>query len=396
MNKKVLPVLMVFFAMGFGDVVGPIVGLAKDTFNLSYATAQLLPLVGFIMFFLLSLPMGILQDRKGKKLVINIGLATATLGLIIPLCIGMYGKFVPNPESMSQFYFLMTAILLLCGGAAILQVAGNAVMKDVSDDGKFSGNLSLANGIKAIGSSLGFLVPPFAAKFLGLDWSVLFPIYCVLVIVTFIWFNSAGIEEKKQDAGGTASIASCFKLLFSNRYVLMMVLTIFLYVGAEVCVSSSTPMLLKEYFGFGVNALTVSWALFFLPILFGRLLGPVVLRYITPQKFFVITIAMAIVGVLCVFTKNYYLCLIGTFLVGAGYANTFPLAYSITVDSMPEKNNELAGLMVSAICGGALIPPVMGFVADRAGLVAAYVIPLICLVYIMFVALYNSKKAVAK
>ena len=75
--KRAWPVFLVFLAMGFGDVVGPLVGLVKKTFELSNFTAQLLPMTGFLMFGLLSVPMGLVQDRKGKKVVLMAGLALA-------------------------------------------------------------------------------------------------------------------------------------------------------------------------------------------------------------------------------------------------------------------------------------------------------------------------------
>jgi fucose permease len=393
MNKKVWPVLMVFFAMGFGDVVGPIVSLAKDTFNLSYKVAGLLPMVGFIMFFLLSIPFGLLQDKKGKKVVINIGLATAFAGLLLPLCMGMFGNFQADASSLGQFYVLLTAIMLLCGGATILQVSGNAIMKDVSAEAAYPSNMSLAQGIKAVGSSIGFVVPPLAAKFLGLDWTVLFPVYCAMIIITLLWLNSAGIEEKKTE-GSTASFVSCIKLLFGNRYVFMMVMTIFLYVGAEICVSANTPMLLKDIFGMGSGVLLVAWLLFFVPILVGRLLGPAVLKKYTPKQFFLGTTVLAILGVILIFTKNLYAVYAGTLLIGFGMANIFPLVFSITVDNMPERNNELSALMVMAISGGAFFPFIMGAAADAVGLVAGYCVPLACLAFILFVAFQNIKKAV--
>lgn len=397
MNKKVLPILMVFFAMGFGDVVGPIVSLAKDTFNLSYATAGLLPMVGFIMFFLLSVPFGLLQDKKGKKFVLNIGLAVAVIGLLLPIFLGMFGKFTVNPGSMGQFYVLLTAIMLLCGGTTILQVSGNAIMKDVSSEKSYASNMSLAQGIKAVGSSIGFVVPPLAARFFGLDWTVLFPIYCAMVIITLLWLNTAGIEEKKEEKT-SATFASCFKLFFGNGYVFMMVMAIFVYVGAEVCVSANTPMLFKDVYGKGDGVLLLAWALFFLPILAGRFLGSLVLKKITPKQFLSITAVVATIGVIFIFIQNVYFAYIGTLLIGFGFANIFPLVFSITVANMPERNNELSALMVMAIAGGALFPFIMGAVADTAGLVAGYTVPLVCLAYILFVAFYNSdpKQAGAK
>jgi fucose permease len=168
---------------------------------------------------------------------------------------------------------------------------------------------------------------------------------------------------------------------------------IFLYVGAEVCVSSSTAMLLKDYYGIGASALTIAWALFFLPILFVRLLAPAVLKKISPKQFLFYTVLTAVLGVLCIFTHIKALAFVGTFLIGTGFANIFPLIFSITVDALPERNNELSGLMVTAIAGGAIVPPFMGMLSDKVGLIAGYTIPLLCLVYLFFVARANMKKA---
>ena len=76
-TMKAMPIFLAFLCMGFGDVVGPMVSLAKDTFHLSTFMAQLLPLMGFIMFGLLSVPMGLFQDRKGKKYLLTLGLLIA-------------------------------------------------------------------------------------------------------------------------------------------------------------------------------------------------------------------------------------------------------------------------------------------------------------------------------
>ena len=91
-NKKVktFPIFLAFLCMGFGDVVGPMVSLAKDSFELTNFLATLLPFSGFLMFGILSIPMGVYQDRKGKKQVLSIGLAIAFIGLLLPILSGMY------------------------------------------------------------------------------------------------------------------------------------------------------------------------------------------------------------------------------------------------------------------------------------------------------------------
>jgi FHS family L-fucose permease-like MFS transporter len=395
MKSKTLPIFAVFLCMGFGDVVGPLVSLAKDSFHLSNFMAQLLPLCGMVMFGLLSVPMGLVQDKKGKKYVLTVGLLLALLGLLLPIFNGMYGpKVVFEAASMSKFYVLLLAILFLGAGATTLQVAGNPIMRDVSDEGKYSSNLSLAQSIKAIGSSLGFLVPPAVAMAFGMDWSILFPLFATLIIINLILLGTTRIEEKKQSGVAPATLSTCFKLFASNGYVMLMVLGIFFYVGAEVSMSSQVPLLMKEKYNIGNLGLWVSWGLFFLPILFGRAIGSYILRNMLPARFLLLTILVSALGILFLFIGGQILAFTGIVMIGLGFANIFPLIFSITVDRLPERTNELSGLMVTAIVGGALIPPITGKVADLSGnILMGFMVPLACIIYIAYIALRNSKKA---
>ena len=389
---KALPIFFAFLCMGFGDVVGPLVSLAKDSFQLSNFLAQLLSFSGFIMFGILSIPMGVYQDKKGKKFILILGLFIAFLGLLLPIFNGMYGSKVEiDVSSQSKFILLLVSVLLLGGGAAILQVSGNPIMRDVSPAGKYSSNLSLGQSIKAIGSSFGFLVPPFVAAAFGMDWSILFPVYAFLILVTLIWTKNTKIVEIKDPDSAPASLASSFKLL-GNPYVLMMVIGIFFYVGAEVSMSSQVPILMKETYEIGEFGLWISWALFFLPIFLGRLLGSGILRLISPKLFLRITVGLSITGILLLLLGDQTLAFAGIILVGLGFANIFPLIFSITIDHKPERTNELSGLMVTAIVGGAFIPPLTGYIADLMGIMGGFLVPMACLIYIAFVAITIAAK----
>jgi len=391
-SMKAAPIFFAFLCMGFGDAVGPMVGLAKESFQLTNFVAQLLTFSGFIMFGILSIPLGVFQDKKGKKYILLLGLLVAFIGLMIPIFNGMYGpKVVFDAASNTKFYMLLISVLLLGAGATILQVAGNPIMRDVSAPGKYSSNLSLGQSIKAIGSSLGFLLPPFIAQYFGMDWSILFPIYAVLILITYLWTKSTPIAEKKDPDAHTASFASSIKLL-GNGYVLLMVLGIFLYVGAEVSMSSQVPILMNEAFGITDFGLWVSWALFFLPIFLGRLVGSGILRLLDAGKFLKITVLLSIAGILMLLFGDKITAFVGIFMVGLGFANIFPLIFSITIEHMPERTNELSGLMVTAIVGGAIVPPITGFVADQAGIMGGFFVPLLCLVYITVLAFTLANK----
>jgi fucose permease len=378
MNRKTYPILLAFLCMGFGDAVGPFVGLAKDQFSLSNFEAQLIAFMGFIMFGLLSIPMGIFQDHKGKKMVLLIGLAIALAGLTIPL----FG--------LTNYGLFLLTMLMLGSGAAILQVAGNPIMRDVSEPGKYSRNLSFGQFIKAIGSLSGSLIPFAAAKWFGADWRVLFPIYVAALLLTIVVIGFTRIKEEKAERA-PASLSSCFSLL-RNKFVLAMVLGIFVYVGIEICLSSGVPILLNARYNIDIK----TWGLlgnafFFVAILTGRFFGSVVLNWIKPATFFRITTLISIAGLLLIFIDSQGVTLLGIFLTGIGFANIFPLIFSIAIDRMPERSNEISGLMITAIAGGAFIPPIMGFLADRTSVILGFLVPLVGLLYVTYLAFSKTQ-----
>lgn len=171
-----------------------------------------------------------------------------------------------------------------------------------------------------------------------------------------------------------------------------MVLGIFLYVGAEVTISSSAPLLLSENFGIDLQTFGILGnTFFFLAIIIGRFAGTLVLNRISPAQFFKICCLFALVGLVLMGLPVQALSILGIALTGLAFANIFPLIFSITVDAMPERSNEISGLMVTAIVGGAFIPPLAGFVADTYGLSTSLVVPGLVVVYLLVISL-NSKK----
>ncbi|HNV81282.1 MAG TPA: MFS transporter [Tenuifilaceae bacterium] len=390
-RNKTLPIFLTFLAMGFGDVVGPLVSLVKESFEVSNFVASLMTTSGFIMFGILSIPLGVFQDKRGKKYVLSMGLTIALIGLIIPILFGMYGgQVVTQGQSFTKLYALFGSIFLLGAGATTLQVAGNPIMRDVSAEGKYSSNLSLAQSIKAIGSSLGFLVPPAVALWFGLDWTILFPMYALILLITLLWVNAIRIEEQKGKEVAQATLGSSLKLL-GNPFVLAMVLGIFLYVGAEVSMSAQIPILMDKVYGIKGFGLWMAWGLFFLPIFIGRLTGAFILRKLKAGRFLVYSVLLSALGMAMLFFGNQYTAFTGIIMIGLGFANIFPLIFSITVDAMPERTNELSGLMVTAIVGGALIPPITGAVADIA-VHLGFIVPAACILYILIISLKHSNK----
>jgi fucose permease len=178
-----------------------------------------------------------------------------------------------------------------------------------------------------------------------------------------------------------------------------MVLGIFLYVGAEVCISANVPLYLHDVFNVDLKRWGILGnSFFFIWILIGRFLGSVVLNWLSATKFLLATVLLTILGIAgLIFSGSLPLAIVCIMLVGIGCANIFPLVFSIAVNHMPERTNELSGLMVTAIIGGAVLPPAMGLVADWTGSTAlGFIVPLVCGAYLLFAAVASIKAAAAK
>jgi len=376
-NIRAIPIFFAFLCMGFGDVAGPLTSQIQNEFQLSNFLAGFITFAGFISFGLLSIPIGLYQDKKGKKHILILGLIVAFLGLILPII----GQF-------SSFLLLLISILLLGIGATTLQVAGNPIMRDVSPSGKYSRNLSYGQFIKAIGSLSGAVIPMIAANYFGLDWKILFPVYSVIILITVIYIWMTKIEEKQNSEKEVATFSSCFNLL-KNKYIALMVFGIFLYVGSEVTMSARLPSYLVDQYNIDVEKFALGGtSLFFVALMLGRFLGGVILNKMQPKRFLIITSMISLAGILGLFIPaGQFMAFMFIFIIGLGFANIFPLIFSITIDAYPNRSNEISGLMVTAIIGGAIVPLLFGVIADLAdNILLGFIVPIICILYIIYLS----------
>ena len=379
MKLRTLPIFLVFFVMGFGDVVGTLVGFVTKEFNLSSSLAGLLPFAGLIPFGLFAVPIGILSDRKGKKFVLLTFLLIALIGLLIPSI------------SIAKYYYVLIAIFMVGIGMCGLQVAGNPAMRDVSGEGNYSRNLTFAQFIKSIGTNTAPYVVPLII-FLGLAWQNIFLIYAVVVALTLsaVIPIKLGASSEAKGLKSLASVRTSFSLLKIPR-VALMVLGIFLYVGAEVGLNSWIATYLQDRFGLDIESLaTLGIGFFLTSLVIGRLLGSIILNYLSPKRFFIISSLVGLAGLLGMFMSSETIVIVSIFIAGIGFGNIFPLIFSILIDSMPERDNELSGLLVMAIVGGAFIPAIMGVVAEWS-IQLSFLIPLGIFLYLSFLAVYNMR-----
>lgn len=217
-NKSIaVPVLLSFFVMSFCDLIGLGVDNAKADFNLSNTLANMIPLAVFIWFLILSVPVGIAQDRIGKKNMVNIGMIITAVGLLIPFL-------------MYSYVNLLIGFVLLGIGNTILQVSANPLLIDIVPEKGKASFLSYSQFIKAIGSMIAPYVASWFASQYG-DWKMAFLTFGIVSLITAIWLHFTTINESK-NTEERASIGSVVKLL-AQPYVVVMVLSIFFVVGAR-------------------------------------------------------------------------------------------------------------------------------------------------------------------
>jgi FHS family L-fucose permease-like MFS transporter len=374
--KKISPVLMAFFVMSFVDLVGIGVDRVSKDMTLSATLAQLIPSAAFLWFLLLSVPVGVMQSRLGKRFMLNIGMGITALGLLVP-------------------YFLYSFSMVLVGfaflgiGNTIVQVSANPLLVDVVPGNRTSSFLSFSQFIKAIGSMLGAPMAAILAAQYG-DWKLLFLVFGVVSILSVLWLGTVKIDESKQDEF-KASLASSFKLL-GNGFVLLMVLSIFLVVGVDVGFNSNSGQFLIKHFGIDSTAAESGRSVYFFGRMLGTFAGAIMLTKISSRKFFFWT---SILGIICLIiillVKSTVLAWVLVFMIGLSVANIWPLVFSIAVGKYPTRSNEISGLMMMAISGGAVIPLLIGWISDISNIVFGMTVLIACMIYLLAVSMYCLK-----
>ena len=381
MTKKirlsfVLPVLMSFFVMSFCDLVGIGVDRIKLEFGLSNTMVQLIPSAVFIWFFILSVPMGVLQDRIGKRNVLNLGMIITALGLLLPYFLFSKGTVF--------FGFALLGI-----GNTIVQVSANPLLVDVVPSDKKSSFLSFSQFIKAIGSMIApFVAAMFADRF-G-DWKLMFLAFGIVSVLAVLWLGMTKIVELK-NTEKRATIGSSLGLL-GNRYIALMVLGIFLVVGIDVGINAVSGQFLINKFSSAQEFAEKGRSVYFFGKMLGTFAGALMLTMLSSRRFLLWTSVLGLVSVIALLlVPTAMSAMVVTFIIGLGIANIFPLIFSLTVEKYPLRSNEISGLMIMAVSGGAAIPPLIGLLTDTVSLMAGMFVLVVCAAYLLVLAFSNLK-----
>ena len=368
-----IPVMFCFFAMGFVDLVGIASNYVKEDLSLSDSVANIFPSLVFFWFLIFSVPTGMLMNKIGRKKTVLLSLIVTVVSLFLPLL----GETFP---------IMLIAFSLLGIGNALMQTSLNPLVSSIIGGSNIASTLTFGQFIKAIASFLApYLAMWGATKVIpsfGMDWRVLFLIYFVVGLLATGLLFVTPIEEEKME-GKTSSFADCFRLL-GKPIVLLSFFGIMCHVGIDVGTNTTAPKLLMERVGMTLNEAAFATSLYFIFRTIGCLTGSFFLRVMKTKVFFIISVLMMAISMALMFGGSSKAILYTAIaLVGYGNSNIFSMVFSQALISVPDKQNEVSGLMIMGLFGGTIFPLLMGFMSDAMGQAGAVAIMAIGVVYLI-------------
>ena len=376
MNKSsklsLIPVMLCFFAMGFVDLVGIASNYVKEDLNLNDATANLFPSLVFFWFLIFSVPTGILMNKIGRKKTVLLSLVVTVVSLLLPIFDESFGV-------------MLASFSLLGIGNALMQTSLNPLVSVVTTGKHLASTLTFGQFVKAIASFMAPYIAMWGAiasiPTFGLGWRVLFPIYMIIGVVATLLLASTPIEEEKLE-GEASGFVDCLKLL-GKPIVLLSFIGIMCHVGIDVGTNTTAPKLLIERLGWSLNEAAFATSLYFIFRTIGCFTGSFFLRVMKSRTFFTISIVMMALSMVGMFYGESKLMLyVAIALVGYGNSNVFSIIFSQALLALPEKKNEVSGLMIMGLFGGTVFPLLMGFASDAIGQIGAVLVMAVGVVYL--------------
>ncbi|MDR3244877.1 MAG: MFS transporter [Prevotellaceae bacterium] len=376
--SKTLPVFFGFFIMGFIDIVGIATNYVKKDFSLSDSIANLLPMMVFLWFFIFSVPTGLLMNRIGRKRTVLISMVIQLIALLIPLII-------------YNFTGMLLAFALLGIGNTIIQVSLNPLLQNVVAPDKLSGSLTMGQFIKAIASFLGPVLAAFFVKQFG-NWELLFPTYAFVTLLSSLWLVATPVSEVPIE-GETTSFTKCLALL-GNKNILLFFFGILTLVGIDVGLNTTAPKIMQERAAMPLDSAVYASSLYFIFKTAGAFFGSIILSVFSAKRFYIISSIAALTALSgLIFASDQYFLYILIALSGFACANMFSIIFSFALKSLPGKSNEISGLMIMGVSGGALFPWLMGVASDaveaQSGAISVLVL---CCGYQLFLSFFCKTK----
>ncbi|MBW7848453.1 MAG: MFS transporter [Bacteroidales bacterium] len=426
----------IFFIFGFATTfIVTLSAPVKEIFGLSEFSAQLVSSAFFIAYPVMSIPTGMIIDRIGYKWTVIAGLVLMALGSFI---------YIPA-SNMPSFPIFLIATFVLATGVVFLQVAANPYVTAIGPEATASSRLNLTQALNSIATMIApWLIS--VAIFKGLTFPadaavaaervpipfITMGLIVLLVAVAIFTIKLPVIQSEKNEK----------KSILNRPHVVLGALAIFTYVGAEVGNAGLIVNYLKNSLGMLPEQASTYAAIYWGGAMVGRFFGSFMFSDMSQNKKIIYALPVLVLAAISgsfvtnwnweiglIFTgialANFIIMQLGkgkagqtlaifalvaalldittTFTTGSialwtiisiGLFNSimFPNIFSLAVNGLDKGElSGASGLINALIFGGAVIPPLMGFVADSVGYTWAFIVPAFCYLYIFYYAVSGSR-----
>lgn len=364
-------VLLTFFVISFlTNIIGPLIPEIINSFSLSLTLVSFLPFAFFVAYGFMSIPAGVMTEKYGGKFVMLFAFAIALIGALL---FGLFPKY--NMAIISLF--------LIGSGMAMLQVVINPLLRSAGGEAEFSFYSLMGQLFFGLASFLSPLVYTYLSQNMNTSNNILFYLLkkvvpANLTWVSFYWvfafislimllviaaFKFPKIELKEDEKAGA------FKVhveLLKNKTVLLYFLGIFCYVGSEQGVANWISQFLFTYHTYDpqtVGAQVVSW--FWGMMTAGTFVGLILVKLFDTRNILILFTALAIFSLSIALFGGASITLYAFPAVGFFIAVMYPIIISLGLNSVPAHHGSFAGILMTGICGGAIIPLIVGVLGDH-------------------------------
>lgn len=394
-----------FFLWGFITCLNDIlIPHLKNVFSLSYTQASLIQFCFFGAYFVVSVPAGKVVKKIGYKYGIVLGLVIASIGCLL---------FYPA-SSIRVYAMFLGALFVLASGITILQVAANPYVTVLGEPERAPSRLTLTQAFNSVGTTIApyfgsVLILSVAAagsveiaqmtateleEFKQTEASAVKVPYLILAsallimaaILAALKLPTIEHDEPQESGEATSSIFNFGQLTFGA-------IGIFLYVGAEVSIGSYLVNFLgeKHIAGFAEAEAAKYIAYYWGGAMVGRFIGAALMLKIRGGVLLAFNGVMVCILLLVTIFSSGDVAMYSILLVGLFNSIMFPVIFSLGINQLGDRTSEGSGILCLAIVGGAIIPLLMGLLADNIGLQLSFWLPLVCYLYIAYYGLVGSK-----
>ena len=408
-KKWLFPCILVtslFFFWGFVHNLDPIlIPHLRKAFNLTDLESSLIDSSVFIAYFVMALPAGYVMRKYGYKSGILIGLVLFGIGSIL---------FVPAANSLQYVYFLGALFVIACG-LTFLETAANPYITILGPPETATKRLNFAqsfNGLAAfiaptvVGpmilsgknlteSEMGSMSAVELNTYLASEAASVKMPYLILGLIIFVvavvvyFTNMPDVKDEDSQGSEGSSFANALKSMKLRWGIVAQ----FFYVGAQVCVGSFFIKMATTAAGMEEATAARYLGFFGLAFMLGRFAGTFFMQFIQPRKLLIIYAIINIFLSIVAITGTGMLVVYTLIAIAFFMSIMFPTIFSMGIDGLGHNTKIGSSLIVMAIVGGALLPPVLGLISDATGSIQmGYTVPLTCFTVILLFA-FNGHKA---